>query len=318
MGLGAFHALDPVWQLGLLILALLGIASAAVWMLRSAHPQRDYSELDARVRSWWVMAGVFFLALTLDRNVSFAFFAFLSFWALKEYVTLLKTRPADHRALLYVFLSVPLQYYWIATGRYGMFLIFIPVYMFLILPMRLVLARETAGFVSSMSSLQWGLMAFVFGLSHMGYLLRIPAGENGVDGRTLVLFLVCVVEMSDVLQYVWGKSLGRHRVIPSVSPNKTWEGLVGGIASTCVASLALRFLTPFSLWETLLMALLITVMGFFGGAVMSAVKRDFGVKDFGSLIPGHGGMLDRVDSLCYAAPVFFHVVKYCFYGNAVP
>ena len=133
---------------------------------------------------------------------------------------------------------------------------------------------------------------------------------SSINGRTLLLFLVFVVEMSDVLQYVWGKTLGRHPIIPSVSPNKTWEGFLGGIASTALLSLAIRFLTPFSVGETLIVTLLITIAGFCGGAVMSAVKRDFGVKDFGGLIPGHGGMLDRVDSLCYAAPVFLHYVRW--------
>ena len=196
---------------------------------------------------------------------------------------------------------------------YGMFIIFIPVYMFLILPIRLVLSKDTTGFVASASQIQWGLMAFVFGLSHMSYLTRLepnrPAGGLA-DGRTLLLFLVFVVEIADVLQYVWGKTLGRHKVVPTVSPNKTWEGLVGGVLSASAAALAIRFLTPFSARETFGVALLITVSGFFGGAVMSAVKRDFGVKDFGSLIPGHGGMLDRLDGLCYAAPVFFHYVRY--------
>jgi phosphatidate cytidylyltransferase len=136
---------------------------------------------------------------------------------------------------------------------------------------------------------------------------------SAADGRSLVLFLVFVTEMSDVLQYVWGKLFGRHRILPAISPHKTWEGFVGGIASAVLLSLAVRFLTPFSPLETLGVSLLVTVVGFFGGAVMSAIKRDFGVKDFGALIPGHGGMLDRVDSLCYAAPVFFHFVRYVHY-----
>ena len=177
--------------------------------------------------------------------------------------------------------------------------------------MRLVLAKETAGFVASASQIQWGLMAFVFGLSHMAYLLTVPQlKDSQATGRMLVLFLVFVVEMSDVLQYIWGKTLGRHKIIPTVSPNKTWEGFIGGVASAILLSLAIRFLTPFSVAETLVVSLFITVAGFCGGAVMSAVKRDFGVKDFGSVIPGHGGMLDRVDSLCFAAPIFFHYVRY--------
>ncbi|MFY9557153.1 MAG: phosphatidate cytidylyltransferase [Blastocatellia bacterium] len=302
--------LSPMVQMGLLVLGVLVVASVAVVALRRAKPATDFSELWARVRAWWVMAAVFFAAIAVSNRISLVFFALLSFWATKEYVTLLKTRPADHHGLVLIFLSIPVQYYWIAIGWYGMFIIFIPVYIFLFLPMRLVLSKETAGFVASVSQIQWGLMAFVFGLSHLGYLLTFPDLGANANGRTLLLFLVFVVEMSDVLQYIWGKTLGRHRIIPSVSPNKTWEGLIGGMLSATALSLLIRFLTPFSVIETVMVSLMITVAGFCGGAVMSAVKRDFGVKDFGSVIPGHGGMLDRVDSLCYAAPLFFHYVRY--------
>lgn len=307
--------LNPVWQVALLIGGILVVASVLVGMLRLARPHKNYSELSARVRAWWLMAAVFFAAILVSDRLSLLFFAFLSFWAMKEYITLLKTRPADHRGLVLTFLAIPIQYYWVAIGWYGMFIIFIPVYMFLMLPMRLVLSKETSGFVASASQIQWGLMAFVFGLSHLAFILTLsPVGPAGrANGRTLLLFLVFVVEMSDVLQYVWGKTLGRHKIIPTVSPNKTWEGFIGGIASATFLSLAIRFLTPFSLVETVVVSLLITVAGFCGGAVMSAVKRDFGVKDFGAIIAGHGGMLDRVDSLCYAAPIFFHYLRYFYY-----
>jgi phosphatidate cytidylyltransferase len=305
-------ALSPIAQMGLIILAILVVASLIVLALRQLQPAKDFSELAARVWSWWIMAAVFWAIIVASDRLALIFFAFLSFWALKEYITLLKTRPADHRGLALTFLAIPVQYYWIATGWYGMFIIFIPVYMFLILPMQLVLAKETSGFVASASQIQWGLMAFVFGLSHLGFLLTLPE-RFGANGRMLLLFLVFVVEISDVLQYLWGKTLGRHKIIPAVSPNKTWEGFLGGIASAVALSLLVRFLTPFSWRETVAVSLLITVAGFFGGAVMSAVKRDFGVKDFGSIIPGHGGMLDRVDSLCYAAPIFFHYVRYFYY-----
>ncbi len=309
--------LSPVTQMGFVVLAVLVIATVAVALLRRRRPERDLSELSARVRAWWIMAAVFFGAIVVSNRISLVFFALMSFWAMKEYVTLLKTRPADHHALVLTFLAVPVQYIWIGLNPpwYGMFIIFIPVYMLLSLPVRMVLSKDTKGFVESASQIQWGLMIFVFGLSHMAYLLTLPTiGDTRANGRTLVLFLVFVVEMSDVLQYIWGKTWGRHKIIPAVSPNKTWEGFLGGIATAMLLSLAIRFLTPFSIGETLLVSLLITVAGFFGGAVMSAVKRDFGVKDFGSVIPGHGGMLDRVDSLCYAAPIFFHYVRY-FYSE---
>ena len=297
--------------MGLLILAVLIIATVIVAALERARPNKDFSELSARVRAWWVMAAVFLAAILVSNRISLVFFGLLSFWAMKEYITLLKTRPADHHALVFTFLAIPIQYYWIGIGWYGMFIIFIPVYMMLALPVRMVLSKETVGFVASASQIQLGLMLFVFGLSHMGYLLTFPTiGDTTANGRTLILFLVFVVEMSDVLQYIWGKTLGRHKILPTISPNKTWEGFIGGIASAMLLSLAIRFLTPFSIGETLMVSFFITVAGFCGGAVMSAVKRDFGVKDFGSVIPGHGGMLDRVDSLCYAAPIFFHYIRY--------
>jgi phosphatidate cytidylyltransferase len=305
-------SLDPLWRMALMILALLVVATVAVAVLRRAKPDKDFTELAARVRAWWFMAAIFFAAVAVSNRISLVFFAFLSFWALKEFITLLRTRPADHNALVLVFLAVPVQFLWIDMKWYGMFIIFIPVYMFLIIPIRLILSKETSGFVASASQIQWGLMAFVFGLSHAAFLLTFgpTKAAPAANGRTMILFLVFIVEMSDVLQYVWGKSIGRHRILPTVSPNKTWEGLIGGVASVMALSLLLRFLTPFSIRETLLVSGLAAIAGFFGGAVMSAVKRDFGVKDFGALIPGHGGMLDRVDSLCYAAPLFFHYVRY--------
>ncbi len=306
--------LPPVWRMALLVLTVLVVASVLVAILRLARPRSDYKELSARVNSWWLMAAVFFCAVVVNNIVSLIFFTFLSFWAMKEYITLLKTRPADHKTLVITFLAIPIQYFWIAIPWYGMFIIFIPVYMFLILPVRLMLSKDTVGFVASVSQIQWGLMAFVYGLSHLGFLLTLPVIEgHDANGRTLLLFLVFVVEISDVLQYIWGKTLGRHKIIPAISPNKTWEGFIGGIASAICLSLAIRFLTPFSVPETMGVSLLITVAGFCGGAVMSAVKRDFGVKDFGGIIPGHGGMLDRVDSLCYAAPLFFHYIRYYHY-----
>lgn len=305
-----FTQWPPVRQMAVIIFLLLLVATAAVWCLRLIRPGEHWQELQARVNSWWVMVVVFLGALAFHTAVSLTFFGLLSFWAFKEYITLLKTRPADHKALFLSFLAIPLQYYLIHIKWYGMFIIFIPVYMFLFLPVLLVLARDPKGFVPSVSQLQWGLMAFVFGLSHLGYLLALKGVADGVDGRSLLLFLVFITEISDVMQYIWGKLLGRRRILPTISPNKTWEGFFGGLLSMAVIALPLRFLTPFGALETLLVALLVGLAGFCGGAVMSAVKRDFGVKDFGTLIPGHGGMLDRVDSLCYAAPIFLHYVRY--------
>ncbi len=305
----AVTTLAPTGRMAILILGLLLLASAVLATLRRARPGTDWSELGARLRSWWIMTGLFFAALALTDRVTLLFFAVLSFLALKEYVTLLDFRRADHAALVLAFAAVPLQYLWIALGSEALFALFIPVCVFLALPAYLALSGEPGGFLASTSRIQWGLMAFVFGLSHLGYLLTLP-GRGPVRGPSLVLFLVFVVELSDVLQYVWGKLAGRHPILPRVSPNKTWEGFLGGVACASLAGTAVGFLTPFSRLEALGVSLLLTTAGFVGGALMSACKRDLGVKDFGHLIPGHGGVLDRVDSLCYAGPIFAYYVRH--------
>ncbi|MFD2846561.1 phosphatidate cytidylyltransferase [Dietzia aerolata] len=139
-------------------------------------------------------------------------------------------------------------------------------------------------------------------------------GSGGAVGAHLLLFLLLVVQGSDVFQYIWGKTLGKHPVAPTVSPNKTWEGLVGGVLTATALGAALWWITPFTPLQAAALAFVSCVMGFAGGLVMSAIKRDRGIKDFDSVIPGHGGIMDRLDSLAFSAPVFFHLVRFFFTG----
>jgi phosphatidate cytidylyltransferase len=295
------------------IFSLLIVASLAVWLLGRWKPEADWSELRARVRTWWVMAGVFAVALVLSRKVSLVFFAFVSFLALKEYLSLIPTRRADRSVLLWAYLAIPIQYLWIGMGWYGMFIVFIPVYAFLLLPMRMVLIGETSGFLRAAGTLHWGLMAMVFSISHVAALLTLPVKNPHGGGPGLVLFLVFLTQFNDVSQYLWGKALGRHKVIPKVSPNKTVEGLLGGVLTTVVlAWLLAPLLTPLTPYQALAAGLIISLGGFVGDVVISALKRDLGIKDSGTLLPGHGGILDRVDSLSYTAPLFFHFVWYLY------
>lgn len=297
------------------IFGILLIASLIVFLLKRGYPDQDYAELAARVNSWWVMAAVFAAAMALSPTLSLIFLAFVSFLALKEYLSLIPTRRTDRRVLFWAYLAIPVQFYWVAIGWYGMFIIFIPVYLFLLLPMRMVLIGETAGFLRAAGSLHWGLMLTVFNLSHMAFLLVLPAAINPAGGGAgLVLFLMFLTQFNDVAQYVWGKSLGRHKIIPKVSPKKTWEGFLGGVLTTTLAAWALApYLTPLLGWEAPLAGLLIGLAGFVGDVNISALKRDLGIKDSGSLIPGHGGILDRVDSLTFTAPLFFHFLYYLHY-----
>jgi phosphatidate cytidylyltransferase len=214
--------------------------------------------------------------------------------------------------LLWAYLAVPLQYLWVWVDWYGMFLIFIPVYMLMIIPVRMVLHGQTEGFLRAAGTIHWGLMTTVFTLSHIAYLLVLPG--KGVAGPELVLFLVLVTQLNDVAQYVWGKLFGRHKVVPTVSPNKTYEGLLGGIATSFVLVYLLApHLTVLTRNESMVAGFFLPLAGFLGDVSVSAVKRDIGVKDSGSSIPGHGGVLDRVNSLTFTAPLFFHFLRYLHY-----
>jgi len=297
------------------IFAVLLIASLTVTVLQRRSSGKNYGELRSRVNSWWVMVGVFSLAMVLNRNISLVFFAFMSFLALKEYFSLIPTRRADRRVLFWAYLAIPLQYYWVAKEWYGMFIIFIPVYAFLFLPMRMVTIGETRDFLRAAGTIHWGLMTLVFSLSHLAFLLVLPgADDKAAGGPGLVLFLVLLTEGNDVAQYLWGKALGRRKIIPKVSPNKTWAGFLGGVVTTAALAFGLApWLTPLSPEHAVMAGFLIGISGFIGDVVISALKRDLGVKDSGALIPGHGGVLDRIDSLTYTAPLFFHFVRYLYF-----
>jgi phosphatidate cytidylyltransferase len=263
------------------------------------------------------MAGFFFLSLMIHPDTSIILFAVTSFLALKEYFTLIHTRLEDHRVLFWAFLSIPIQYWLVKIHWLALFLIFIPVYMFLFIPCRLVMIGKTEGIVASMAKIQWGIMAFVFCISHVAYMLNLPITTTiSSGGKALVLYLVFLTEMNDVAQYTWGKLFGRTSISPTVSPKKTLAGFVGGIMTTIILACLLRFLSGFDLPVAILSGLLISLSGFIGDLVVSAIKRDVGVKDSGVLIPGHGGMLDRIDSLTYTAPLFFHFVSYIFYPGS--
>jgi phosphatidate cytidylyltransferase len=297
------------------VLTLLVCASIAGWIMsrRVSGPsgRAIVENINTRIRAWWMMAAIFIIALSTGAIVSIMLFSLISVLAFREFVTLTPTKAADHRALVWSFFVVtPIQYYLVWIQWYGLFSILIPVYVSMLLAIRTALAGDTERFLERTASHQWGLMICLYFVSYVPALLmlRIPGYERA--GPKLMFFLVLVVQLSDVLQFVWGKSLGRHRLAPAISPNKTWEGLIGGVACATALGAATWWATPFSPVTAAAMAFVLTAMGFAGGLIMSAIKRGRGVKDYGTLLAGHGGVLDRIDSLCFAAPVFFHLTRY--------
>jgi phosphatidate cytidylyltransferase len=307
---------ELVWLVGG-VLAVLVAASAVGFVLRrtvrSESGRSTVANLNARIRAWWVMCAFLAAAIVTGGVGSIVLFGVISFLALREFMTLVSTRPSDHRALIWIFFVLtPLQYLLVGLRWYGLYTILIPVYGFLLIPIRTVLRGDTERFLERTSEMQWGLMVCLYNVSYAPALLTLTLpGYEGQNAK-LLLFFVLVVQASDVLQYIWGKCVGRHSIAPTVSPNKTWEGFLGGVGCAAVLGALLWWATPYNPWQAAAMSLVITLMGFGGGLVMSAVKRDLGVKDYGALIPGHGGILDRIDSISFAAPVFFHLTRYFF------
>ncbi|WP_412074320.1 phosphatidate cytidylyltransferase [Tritonibacter mobilis] len=296
-----------------IVLAVLLIATGAAQLLKRCVGPEDLTiqNLTARINAWWVMVAVIAIAFLAGTAGVVILFAICSFAALREFLTLTNTATADHWALAAaVFIVLPLQYLSVGMSWYGFYSIFIPVYAFLLMPILSALRGQSKNFLIRVSEAQWALMIAVFCVSHVPALLSLTI--PGYEGKNLFLifFLIVVVQSSDILQYVWGKLLGRHKIAPNISPSKTLEGLIGGVLSASLLGAALFWITPFSVLQAFALSLVITLMGFFGGLVMSAIKRDRGVKDWGHLISGHGGFIDRLDSVIFSAPIFFHIVRF--------
>ncbi|MCB1933995.1 MAG: phosphatidate cytidylyltransferase [Candidatus Accumulibacter sp.] len=288
-----------------------GIAALLKWRLAPGASAAVIDNLNARINAWWWMVGVLAVAFWIGEGGIIVLFGLISFQALREFISLTHTRRGDHHALMWCFFFfLPAQYVLIASHWYGLFSILIPVYAFLLLPISATLCSDAERFLERAAKVQWGLMICVYCLSHVPALLTLEI--PGFEGRNaqLIVFLVLTVQSSDVFQYVWGKLFGKRKLAPAISPSKTLEGLVGGVLTSTVLGAALYWLTPFDVWQAALVALTINIVGFFGGFVLSAIKRDRGVKDWGTLIEGHGGMLDRVDSISFSAPIFFHILRY--------
>jgi phosphatidate cytidylyltransferase len=307
------------WLFGSLVV-LLGISSAIAGWLRSRPADEkkaaSRANLVERINAWWVMVGILAVAFLGGTTLTLVLFGLASFFALREFITLTPSRPGDRLPLsLAFFMVLPLQFVLIGMHRYGLFAIFIPVYAFLLLPSIAALRSDIDDVLSRSAKQQWGLMVTVYCLSHAPALLMLPL--PGAEGRNalLLFYLLLVVQMSDVMQYVFGKLFGRTKIAPVVSPSKTVEGFLGGGLAAVAIGGAMWWITPFTPLQSAAISGVIVMMGFLGGLTLSAVKRSLGAKDWGVMIEGHGGMLDRTDSICFAAPVFFHIVRYFYSGS---
>lgn len=278
---------------------------------RNEKNQSTLKNLNERINAWWVMCIILVIAILIGKIGTLILFTLISFMALRECITITPTKQSDHQALFWCFFVIlPMQYLLIGIEWYGVFVIFIPVYMFLFIATRIAINGDTTDFLGRVAKVQWSLMLAVYCISYIPALLILDIEGYDHQNMKLIVFLVIVVQISDVLQYVFGKLFGKRAIVPKLSPNKTVEGFIGGTLSASFIGALLWWITPFDFITAGMISLVLTFLGFCGGLCMSAIKRDRGVKDFGAIIEGHGGMMDRMDSLCFAAPVFFHIVRY--------
>lgn len=318
-----------MWLLGITI-GMLAAANAIGFFL-AKQPETIVNpavvkSFNLRIRAWWMMFAILVMGIILGKITTIILFGLASFWALREFITMTPTRRGDHRTLFWVFVVVtPLQFVLVGIGAYNFYTILIPVYASLFIFARIAVSGDPKRFLERSAKIQAGLLICVYALSHAPAILSIQLSSVAEDGsRTdwdqsrnpgLLFYFVLLVQLSEVFQYMWGRLLGKRVIAPTINASRTWEGLMGGVLTTGLVGGLLWKVTPFAIWESSLIALAIAMMGFAGSMTMSAIKRDRGVRDYGTLVRGHAGVLDRIDSLCFAAPVFFHLTQLLAFAN---
>lgn|GEM_PF-6060 len=316
------------------VLALAAATFVARYLSRQANPSFNPAQLQRfvlRLRAWWMMVLFIVFGLVINRLGIIVIFALISFWAFREFITMTPTRRGDHRALFWsLVVFTPLQYILIGLGQtnwewkpgrtvdfYGLYSIMIPVYASLFIPARIAMAGDHKRFLERSAQITLGLLICVYSLSHAPAILDLSlAQSNGTlwtgSNAGLLFFFVLISQLSDVLQWSWGQIAGRHIVAPEISNSRTWEGCIGGSLSAGLCGAVLYWVTPFQIYEAAIISIVVAFLGFAGGMTMSAIKRNRGVQDYGTLVMGHAGVLDRIDMLCFSAPIFYHITRFFF------
>jgi phosphatidate cytidylyltransferase len=312
------------WGLiGMVLLLLIGATFGGQWLKRQTTLGLDQKAVDSfnsRIQAWWFFSVVVGSAF-IHPQLTVILFGGLSFWALREYITLTPTSIGDHRALFWVFcFFTPMQFILVGMNLYGFYSIFIPVYAFLFIATRAAISGDYKRFLERVAKIQLGLLVCVYCLSFAPALLflqwELPDQDPSANAR-LLFFFVTMVLFSELTQFLCSRSFGKHIIAEAIDESRTWEGLLGGAGATAILGIVLYWATPFqNFWQVMIMSVLVALMASAGALTMAAIKRDRGEVRSGTLIEGHGGVLSRIDAICFAAPVFYHVTKYFFGGSA--
>jgi phosphatidate cytidylyltransferase len=306
---------DIILQTSVALGSALLISQIITAFLIRKNPQKDYEETILRTRSWWIIIICTELALYLGKTTFITFVAFLSFFALREFLSRAHTRKYDRPVLGLLFLAIPIQFYLINKGMFIGFLTFVPLYTMSVVVFALLLAGPPRGFVTALGTSLLALLCTVYSFGHLAYLGLSPDPNNTEIMAGSILLPIFLTQVNDVFQYMSGKLFGRHKIMPHISPKKTVQGFAGGIILTsCMAALVAPYFTDLNRVQGLFAGLTLASLGFLGDVLMSAIKRDLDIKDFSTLLPGHGGILDRMDSLIIGIPIYFHLVQ-AFHGG---
>lgn len=277
-------------------------------------PKDFLKTIKQRINSWWVIFTLVILIIGTNRIIAFLMLMLISLIAFKELTSKLNFNHKHRRTLFLAYLAIPIQYYFAYQKMLIPFLVFIPVGMLLLLPFRSILEDESEDSIKTFSQLQWALMLTVFSLSHISYLMSLEnISSTGEGAPGMIYFLILITQLNDVSQFIFGKLFGKKKISPLISPNKTWAGFLGGIFGSICMGYIFGDLLPFNTKQIMLISTLIAVCGFFGDLNVSAIKRDLKIKDMSNLIPGHGGILDRLDSLIFSNVAFFYLIYYWLY-----
>ncbi len=317
------------------VLALAGATWLARYLSRQANPAFNQAQLQRfvlRLRAWWMMLLFVVFGLVVHRAGIIVLFALISFWAFREFITMTPTRRSDHRALFWsLVVFTPLQYVLIWLGQtnwewksgkridfYGLYSIMIPVYATLFIFARIAMAGDHKRFLERSAQITAGLLICVYSLSYAPAILDLQLTTSKGDVWTggsnagVLFFFIVISQLADVLQWSWGQVAGRHVIAPEISSSRTWEGCIGGALTAGICGAALSWVTPYQVHEAAFISIAVALLGFAGGMTMSAIKRNRGVQDYGTLVLGHAGVLDRIDMLCFSAPIFYHITRFFF------
>jgi phosphatidate cytidylyltransferase len=295
----------------LFVFALLILTSIIFYILDKTIHNHLTSDLIKRNNSWWKIAIGVFIIGTFPRIYGTIIVAFISFSTLREMLSISPLRASDRLAIFLCYLAVPIQFHLAYVGFYNGFIIFITLIMFIIIPIILMLSGSTKGIGRSMSIIPSILLVTVYMPSHLMMLFHLEFKDFLLGGTGLLLYVIILASFNDIFQYIWGKLLGnKKKMLPKIVPDRTYGGFLLGLISTAGLAILIRFLTPFTFWQAILLGTVIGICGFFGDALLQAIKRDLKIRDTGSVLPGHGGFLDRLDSLIIAIPIYYHIIRY--------